>query len=113
MALGGVSYVLVAPAPFQDQQRFPLLFEKIQEILSSVLSTHLAPTKSFVSDLINIQLAYINNLHPEFGDAKLLSSFSRHSTSDASSFTADSAPMQVQSCLPSFSMLHLCRSNLF
>jgi len=79
----------------QDQQRFPRLFEKIQEILASVLSTHLVPTKGFVSNLVNIQLAYINNLHPEFGDAKLLSSFNPHSVSDTSSFTADSAPVQA------------------
>jgi len=79
----------------QDQQRFPRLFEKIKEILATVLSTHLVPTKGFVSNLVDINLAYINNLHPEFGDAKLLSSFSHNSLSDASSFTADSAPVQA------------------
>ncbi len=50
----------------QDVQRFPRLFERIQEILADVLSSRLAPTKDFVSNLVNIQLAYINNKHPEF-----------------------------------------------
>jgi len=54
-----------------------------------VLSMHLVPTKNFVSNLVNIQLAYINNRHPEFSDAVLLSSSDRRSVSDASTANPD------------------------
>lgn len=50
----------------QEMQRFPRLYERIHEVISSVLSSRLHPTKDFVSNLVAIQLAYINSKHPEF-----------------------------------------------
>uniref|UniRef100_A0A183BJN7 Dynamin GTPase n=1 Tax=Globodera pallida TaxID=36090 RepID=A0A183BJN7_GLOPA len=57
----------------QEMQRFPRLYEKINEVISTVLSNRLSPTKDFVTNLVNIQLAYINSKHPEFAaDAALI-----------------------------------------
>uniref|UniRef100_A0A914ICV1 Dynamin GTPase n=1 Tax=Globodera rostochiensis TaxID=31243 RepID=A0A914ICV1_GLORO len=57
----------------QEMQRFPRLYEKINEVISTVLSNRLSPTKDFVTNLVHIQLAYINSKHPEFAaDAALI-----------------------------------------
>uniref|UniRef100_A0A7E4V250 dynamin GTPase n=1 Tax=Panagrellus redivivus TaxID=6233 RepID=A0A7E4V250_PANRE len=56
----------------QEMQRFPRLYERINEVVSSVLSSRIAPTKEFVANLVEIQLAYINTKHPEFTDAALV-----------------------------------------
>lgn len=53
-------------------QRFPRVYDKINEVVSSVLVSRLAPTKEFVSNLVAIQLAYINTRHPEFNEVNLI-----------------------------------------
>ena len=53
--------------------RFPKLFERINEVVSTTLSSRLAPTKEFVANLVAIELAYINTRHPDFTDAALVS----------------------------------------
>lgn len=53
--------------------RFPKLYERINEVVSTTLSGRLAPTKDFVADLVMIELAYINTRHPDFTDAALVS----------------------------------------
>lgn len=56
-------------------QRFPRLFERICEVVSSLLNSRISPTKEFVSNLIGIELAYINSRHPEFMDTALSTLF--------------------------------------
>ncbi|KAH7725507.1 dynamin 1 protein [Aphelenchoides avenae] len=56
----------------QEMQRFPRLYEKINEVVSAVLHSRLSPTKEFVANLVQIELAYINTKHPEFTDAALV-----------------------------------------
>jgi len=58
----------------QEMQRFPKLYERIHEILSTLLSTRLQPTKKFVKDLIHSEMAYINTKHPEFTEVSLIES---------------------------------------
>ncbi|KAI1710540.1 dynamin central region domain-containing protein [Ditylenchus destructor] len=53
----------------QEMQRFPRLYERINEVVSTVLVARLSPTKEFVSNLVGVELAYINSRHPEFTDA--------------------------------------------
>lgn len=53
-------------------QRFPRLYERINEVVSTVLHGRLSPTKEFVANLVAIELAYINTKHPEFTDAALV-----------------------------------------
>uniref|UniRef100_A0A914IA61 Dynamin-1-like protein n=1 Tax=Globodera rostochiensis TaxID=31243 RepID=A0A914IA61_GLORO len=63
----------------QKLKRFPKLYEKINEVISTVLSNRLSPTKDFVTGLVHIQLAYINmdrNLIP--GITNFGSGFERH-----------------------------------
>lgn len=54
-------------------QRFPRLYDKINEVVSSVLKSRLVPTNEMVENLVAIELAYINTKHPEFTDASLVS----------------------------------------
>uniref|UniRef100_A0AC34RFA6 Dynamin GTPase n=1 Tax=Panagrolaimus sp. JU765 TaxID=591449 RepID=A0AC34RFA6_9BILA len=55
----------------QEIRRFPRLYERIHEVVTTVLSSRISPTKDFVSNLVDIQLAYINTNHPEFTDVAL------------------------------------------
>uniref|UniRef100_A0A915BHT0 dynamin GTPase n=1 Tax=Parascaris univalens TaxID=6257 RepID=A0A915BHT0_PARUN len=57
----------------QQMQRFPRLYDKINEVVSSVLKSRLKPTNEIVENLVAIELAYINTKHPEFTDASLVS----------------------------------------
>ncbi|VDN51836.1 unnamed protein product [Dracunculus medinensis] len=57
----------------QEMQRFPRLYDKINEVVSSVLKSRLVPTNEMVENLVAIELAYINTKHPEFTDASLVS----------------------------------------
>jgi dynamin 1-like protein len=59
----------------QEMQRFPRLYERINEVVSTLLSSRIAPTKEFVGNLVGIQLAYINTKHPEFTDSALVNLF--------------------------------------
>jgi|UniRef100_A0AC35G351 dynamin 1-like protein len=56
----------------QEMQRFPRLYERINEVVSALLSSRITPTKDFVGNLVGIQLAYINTKHPEFTDSALV-----------------------------------------
>jgi hypothetical protein len=55
-------------------QRFPRLYERINEIVSSLLSARLQPTKRFVKDLVHSEMAYINTKHPDFTEGALIES---------------------------------------
>jgi dynamin 1-like protein len=66
----------------QEMQRFPRLYERINEVVSSVLCGRLAPTKDFVANLVAIELAYINTKHPEFTDAALVNMLKEASPMD-------------------------------
>ncbi|TMS38016.1 hypothetical protein L596_004832 [Steinernema carpocapsae] len=52
----------------QEMQRFPRLYDRINSVVSTVLKSRLVPTRQFVENLIDIELAYINtkHKHPEF-----------------------------------------------
>ncbi|VDM57718.1 unnamed protein product [Angiostrongylus costaricensis] len=50
----------------QEMQRFPRLYDKINEVVSGVLKSRLRPTNEMVSNQVAIELAYINTKHPEF-----------------------------------------------
>uniref|UniRef100_A0A914NCG6 dynamin GTPase n=1 Tax=Meloidogyne incognita TaxID=6306 RepID=A0A914NCG6_MELIC len=68
----------------QEMQRFPFLYERIHEVINHVLSDRLPPTKEFVSNLVSIQLAYINTKHPEFAsDASLINSLQGASSDES------------------------------
>uniref|UniRef100_A0A914QMY5 Dynamin GTPase n=1 Tax=Panagrolaimus davidi TaxID=227884 RepID=A0A914QMY5_9BILA len=55
----------------EERKRFPLLFERIDDILLQFLEPRVAETKVFVKKMVQIQLAYINTKHPEFNDTEL------------------------------------------
>ncbi|KJH52226.1 dynamin family protein [Dictyocaulus viviparus] len=50
----------------QEMQRFPRLYDKINEVVSGVLKSRLRPTNEMVANQVAIELAYINTRHPEF-----------------------------------------------
>lgn len=46
--------------------RFPELREKVVDVVNGMLRKCVGPTQSMISNLINIELAYINTSHPDF-----------------------------------------------
>jgi hypothetical protein len=46
--------------------RFPNLQEKVKEFVINLLRDYVRPLKTFISDLVSIELAYINTNHPDF-----------------------------------------------
>uniref|UniRef100_A0A0N4Z751 dynamin GTPase n=1 Tax=Parastrongyloides trichosuri TaxID=131310 RepID=A0A0N4Z751_PARTI len=50
----------------QEMYRFPVLGENINMLLRNLLKSKLEPTKKFITDLINIQIAYINTNSAHF-----------------------------------------------
>jgi dynamin 1-like protein len=46
--------------------RYPVLRDRMQEVVSSLLRRCLAPTQMMIANLIKIELAYINTSHPDF-----------------------------------------------
>jgi len=75
-------------------ERFPRLFERINEIIKKLLNDRLAPTKEFVSHLVDIELAYINSKHPEFADSALINILKEHPAApvDGSQAENDASP---------------------
>jgi dynamin 1-like protein len=46
--------------------RFPELRDRVVDVVHSMLRKCVGPTQSMISNLINIELAYINTSHPDF-----------------------------------------------
>ncbi|XP_047146365.1 dynamin-1-like protein isoform X1 [Hydra vulgaris] len=49
-------------------QKFPQLKDRINEVVTALLQSRLAPTKTMVENLVQIELSYINTNHPDFSD---------------------------------------------
>ncbi|KAI0988095.1 hypothetical protein GJ496_011594 [Pomphorhynchus laevis] len=56
----------------QFAKRFPRLYMRIVDVVTSLLRDRLPATIKMVQDIINIELAYINTKHPDFHAAKTL-----------------------------------------
>ncbi|XP_063711155.1 dynamin-1-like protein [Symsagittifera roscoffensis] len=52
--------------------RFPRLHEKIVDVVTLLLRRRLPVTNEMVSNLVRIELSYINTKHPDFSDAGLV-----------------------------------------
>ncbi|XP_075251246.1 dynamin-1-like protein [Convolutriloba macropyga] len=52
--------------------RFPRLHEKIVDVVTMLLRRRLPITNEMVSNLVRIELSYINTKHPDFSDAGLV-----------------------------------------
>lgn len=52
--------------------RFPNLHERIVDVVTSLLRRRLQPTNEMVTNLVAIELAYINTRHPDFTDELML-----------------------------------------
>uniref|UniRef100_A0AC34G0R9 Dynamin-type G domain-containing protein n=1 Tax=Panagrolaimus sp. ES5 TaxID=591445 RepID=A0AC34G0R9_9BILA len=50
----------------QEMDRFPLLYDRIRKVLSTILSARIIKTKEYVSDYLETELAFINTKHPDF-----------------------------------------------
>lgn len=57
---------IAAQCELPEMQRFPGLREKLLEVASNVVRQCLKPTRTLVSNLIQIELAHINVDHPDF-----------------------------------------------
>ncbi|XP_067951754.1 dynamin-1-like protein isoform X2 [Watersipora subatra] len=56
----------------QEMLRFPLLHERIVDVVTALLRRRLPPTNEMVSNLMAIELAYVNTKHPDFSEAALI-----------------------------------------
>ncbi|KAK3101869.1 hypothetical protein FSP39_006916 [Pinctada imbricata] len=56
----------------QEMLRFPKLHEKIVDVVTNLLRRRLPHTNSMVSNLVGIELSYINTKHPDFHEANLI-----------------------------------------
>ncbi|TGZ59746.1 hypothetical protein CRM22_008921 [Opisthorchis felineus] len=52
----------------QELLRFPKLHERIVDVVTSVLRHRLQPTNQMVTNLVSIELAYVNTRHPDFSE---------------------------------------------
>ncbi|THD23376.1 Dynamin GTPase [Fasciola hepatica] len=52
----------------QELLRFPKLHERIVDVVTSVLRQRLQPTNQMVTNLVAIELAYVNTRHPDFSE---------------------------------------------
>jgi dynamin 1-like protein len=56
----------------QDLTRFPMLCQKIKEVVSKMLRKRTQVTKEKVEELIETETAYVNKLHPDFDKFAIL-----------------------------------------
>ncbi|KAH9284715.1 Dynamin-1-like protein [Echinococcus granulosus] len=56
----------------QEMYRFPNLHERIVDVVTSLLRRRLQPTNEMVTNLVAIELAYINTRHPDFTEELML-----------------------------------------
>jgi dynamin 1-like protein len=49
-----------------ELSRFPELRDRVVEVVNAMMRTSLTPTQAMVTNLIQIELAYINTNHPDF-----------------------------------------------
>ncbi len=52
--------------------RFPNLHERIVDVVTSLLRRRLQPTNEMVTNLVQIELAYVNTRHPDFTDELMI-----------------------------------------
>jgi len=57
---------MASQSEMTELTRFPELREKVVDVVNSMLRKCVGPTQSMISNLINIELAYINTSHPDF-----------------------------------------------
>jgi len=57
---------IVSQLESKELLRYNVLREKVIEVMSELLHECRAPTKAMISNLINIELAFINTAHPDF-----------------------------------------------
>lgn len=57
---------MVVQSECLELQRFPELKEKTYEVVYQLLKTCIGPAQKMISNLIQIELAYINTSHPDF-----------------------------------------------
>ncbi|KAM7534931.1 hypothetical protein Aperf_G00000097615 [Anoplocephala perfoliata] len=56
----------------QEMYRFPKLHECVVDVVTSLLRRRLQPTNEMVTNLVAVELAYINTRHPDFSTDVLL-----------------------------------------
>ena len=65
--------------------RFPELRDRLFEIVSQLLKNCVAPTQKMISNLIQVELAYINTSHPDFiGGKQAVAQLNRKLNTDGS-----------------------------
>ena len=57
---------IAAQSEPKELTRFPVLKERMVEVVSSLLKRCVSPTQLMVSNMVKIELAYINTSHPDF-----------------------------------------------
>nr|XP_039263047.1 dynamin-1-like protein [Styela clava] len=78
---------IVQSISVQEVVRFPRLRDCIVEVVTQLLRKRLPITNEMVTNLVGIELAYINTKHPDFSDANIseLLQLNQHQTNDKKS----------------------------
>jgi dynamin 1-like protein len=79
---------MVASSEYQELSRFPDMRDKIVEVANKLLRSCLSPTTEMISNLIRVELAYINTSHPDFVGGKAAASSVSHKLQNAAAPTA-------------------------
>ncbi|KAH3765574.1 dynamin GTPase [Pelomyxa schiedti] len=61
---------IVTQLEAKDLARFPVLRQAVVEVVNALLSSNKTPAQTMISDLIKIELAYLNTSHPDFALAQ-------------------------------------------
>ena len=73
-----------------ELSRFPELREKVFEIVNQLLRNCVTPTQKMISNLISIELAYVNTSHPDFiGGKQAVSQLNKKLNQDGKSNIVD------------------------
>ncbi|VDM21703.1 unnamed protein product [Hydatigera taeniaeformis] len=78
----------------QEMYRFPNLHERIVDVVTSLLRRRLQPTNEMVTNLVAIELAYINTRHPDFTEELML--HRQQAPPGLNNLTLNEASSQVQ-----------------
>ncbi|KAL5966436.1 Dynamin-1-like protein [Taenia solium] len=78
----------------QEMYRFPNLHERIVDVVTSLLRRRLQPTNEMVTNLVAIELAYINTRHPDFTEELML--HRQQAPPGLNNLTLSEAPSQAQ-----------------
>eukprot|EP01119_Soliformovum_irregulare_P001273 TRINITY_DN109_c1_g1_i1.p1 TRINITY_DN109_c1_g1~~TRINITY_DN109_c1_g1_i1.p1 ORF type:complete len:741 (+),score=223.79 TRINITY_DN109_c1_g1_i1:225-2447(+) len=87
---------IVSQLETKELQRFNALRERVVEVVNGMLNKYKMPTKDMISNLISVELAFINTNHPDFvgGDGAITAILEKMSKAESERQAAANPPQQ-------------------